>query len=676
MLITPATLILTAADTTKTYGTQFTDVAGSSAFTSSGLKNSDSIGSVSIHFALGGASTAPPSSYANGISLDSPHGDRFLASNYKTTFVPGKILVTVAPLYIFANDTSRLFGTSLKSVTASASFTTTGLQNSDFIQSVNLSFGNATTIDALPNSYAGDVIASAPVGPLFSSANYDITYFAGGLFINPISAVLDVAGNIASMTSVYPNASPTGSFIVSGDSLMSSVVARAPVGYELSLSGFTGFNSTLTLPYSMVLSPTLVYYRLEAGGAAGSYPGTITFSSYGALDINKVLSPGTIYPTALSISADSIAEVYGTLFSEKTDSTGFTTRGMIKGQRITSVMFNPDSLSARGIRSAGSVFSRTPSAATGSGGYLPGNYTITYIPYLGIVQKRALTLIPDNKTRFFGEADSVLTGTYSGFANGDGSAVLSHAPVFTTNETLASLPGTYIISAGGAVAANYSIRYGQGILTVLASPVIIPPIIPTIPTTVLSSDAGLMNLTISPGTLNSLFLNDITNYTAMVENQVSSIMMVTSLSDPHASLTVNGRPDSSGMSIPLELGTGDNIFSIRVTAQDGVTQKIYSIIVHRSVAPDAVSATNLLSPNGDGKNDTWIVKDIGQYPRNTVTVFDLAGRVVYTRKGYKNEWNASYKGAALMNGTYFYIIDLGIGGPAIKGFITVMTPSN
>lgn len=84
-----------------------------------------------------------------------------------------------------------------------------------------------------------------------------------------------------------------------------------------------------------------------------------------------------------------------------------------------------------------------------------------------------------------------------------------------------------------------------------------------------------------------------------------------------------------------------------------------------------VYANNYLTPNGDGKNDTWIVKDILAYPNNNVTVFDRAGRIVYSKHGYTNDWNGLFNGAPLNEGTYYYVVDLGNGASPLKGFITL-----
>ena len=85
-----------------------------------------------------------------------------------------------------------------------------------------------------------------------------------------------------------------------------------------------------------------------------------------------------------------------------------------------------------------------------------------------------------------------------------------------------------------------------------------------------------------------------------------------------------------------------------------------------------VLASNILSPNGDGKNDYWVISDILSYPNNNVAVYDRAGRTVYSKHAYTNDWGGTLRGSPLTEDTYYYSIDLGIGQPAIKGFITII----
>lgn len=85
-----------------------------------------------------------------------------------------------------------------------------------------------------------------------------------------------------------------------------------------------------------------------------------------------------------------------------------------------------------------------------------------------------------------------------------------------------------------------------------------------------------------------------------------------------------------------------------------------------------LEGNNVLTPNGDGKNDFFVIKNIDMYPKNEVRIFDRAGRPVYAKRGYNNEWDGTLNGKPLEENTYYYIIDLGKGVKPIRGYITIV----
>ncbi|HEY0611905.1 MAG TPA: gliding motility-associated C-terminal domain-containing protein, partial [Chitinophaga sp.] len=85
-----------------------------------------------------------------------------------------------------------------------------------------------------------------------------------------------------------------------------------------------------------------------------------------------------------------------------------------------------------------------------------------------------------------------------------------------------------------------------------------------------------------------------------------------------------------------------------------------------------VDATNILSPNGDGINDRWVIRKLDAYPDNEVKIFDRAGRLIYTRKNYTNDWDGTVNGSPLAEGTYYYILTIGNGARTTKGYITIV----
>ena len=84
------------------------------------------------------------------------------------------------------------------------------------------------------------------------------------------------------------------------------------------------------------------------------------------------------------------------------------------------------------------------------------------------VNKGNLTVTANNASRVYGAANPAFTPSYSGFVNGDTSAVLTGSPSLTTTATAASPVGSYTITAaaGTLSAANYSFTFVNGTLTV------------------------------------------------------------------------------------------------------------------------------------------------------------------------------------------------------------------
>jgi gliding motility-associated-like protein len=77
--------------------------------------------------------------------------------------------------------------------------------------------------------------------------------------------------------------------------------------------------------------------------------------------------------------------------------------------------------------------------------------------------------------------------------------------------------------------------------------------------------------------------------------------------------------------------------------------------------------TNVITPNGDGKNDKFIIKNVQADSHRKLIIFDRWGKKVYETSNYQNDWEAKNNPA----GTYFYVLELP-DGRSTKGFITVI----
>lgn len=63
---------------------------------------------------------------------------------------------------------------------------------------------------------------------------------------------------------------------------------------------------------------------------------------------------------------------------------------------------------------------------------------------------------------------------------------------------------------------------------------------------------------------------------------------------------------------------------------------------------------NLLTPNGDGYNDCWVLHDLENFSNVQVQIFNSHNKIVYSSKKYTND----FCGEGLPEGNYFYIITI------------------
>ncbi|MFD2873271.1 gliding motility-associated C-terminal domain-containing protein [Mucilaginibacter ximonensis] len=173
------------------------------------------------------------------------------------------------------------------------------------------------------------------------------------------------------------------------------------------------------------------------------------------------------------------------------------------------------------------------------------------------VKQAPLTITADNKSKYTGDPNPALTVTYTGFVNAETASALATPPTLVTTALPGSPPGMYPITVSGATAANYTITFVPGTLTVKPQPA---------------------NIVLS----------------------------------------------------------------------------------------------NSFSPNGDGINDTWIIKNIEGFPNCVVQVFSRYGSSVFYSVNYPTPWDGRLKGVDLPVGTYYYIIDLKNGSRPATGWLAII----
>ncbi len=230
-------------------------------------------------------------------------------------------------------------------------------------------------------------------------------------------------------------------------------------------------------------------------------------------------------------------------------------------------------------------------------------------------------------TAFFCDGDSVLLTATS-------SSPSSHFLWNTndpTNTLLVKVSGEYLVD----VKADGCTTRGKAVVTVYP--------IPTV-------DAG-----------KDLFIPQTNNQTSF--KAIASSDVVSFLWTPSFNLS-----DSTALQ-PTILNPADTVYKLVVS--NGHCTNFDSVKV---IVLGNFKIPNVFSPNGDGINDTWEIKGLGNYPNVEVHIFDRYGRVVFTQGNYHKAWDGTYEGMGkpVAVGTYYYIIDAKQGRPVLSGSITVL----
>ncbi|WP_394759318.1 choice-of-anchor L domain-containing protein [Flavobacterium sp.] len=64
------------------------------------------------------------------------------------------------------------------------------------------------------------------------------------------------------------------------------------------------------------------------------------------------------------------------------------------------------------------------------------------------------------------------------------------------------------------------------------------------------------------------------------------------------------------------------------------------------------------TPNGDGINDTWVIKNIKTKPNSTINIFDQFGKLLKQLDSSSTGWNGTFNGENLPSADYWFVLTL------------------
>jgi gliding motility-associated-like protein len=108
------------------------------------------------------------------------------------------------------------------------------------------------------------------------------------------------------------------------------------------------------------------------------------------------------------------------------------------------------------------------------------------------------------------------------------------------------------------------------------------------------------------------------------------------------------------------------LFKVKATFNDNWDERIsWSDVFDTQLARPELEIPNLVTVNGDGKNDFFEIPYLYWYANPALNIYDRWGKEVYSSSQYANNWDAKN----LSEGIYYFT--LSSEGKAWKGWVLV-----
>ena len=401
--ITAKQLTVTADNKSKVYG------AANPTFTVSyrGFVNGDTAASLggTLAFDTNATASSPVGSYDV-----TPKG--LTSGNYNISFAKGTLTINKADLTVTAKDATKVYGANNPAFDVGYS----GFVNGDTAASLGgtLAFDTPATASSPVGSY--DVTPSG-----LTSGNYNISFVKGTLTVTKA----DLTMSADNKSKVYGAANPTFTGTLTGVQNNDGITASY---------GTTATQQSAVGTYDIV--PTLN----DPNNKLGNYNVT---KNNGTLTVTKA---------DLTVTADNKSKTYGDANPNFTVSYDGFKNGDAAGSLGGTLQFSTNANQGSPVGS----YDVTPSGLTSN------NYTITFAKGTLTVDKRAIEVTADNKSKTYGENDPALTYTVTG-----GNLVNGDAFTGSLTRQAGQDVGTYAINQGTLSAGgNYTLTFKSGTLTV------------------------------------------------------------------------------------------------------------------------------------------------------------------------------------------------------------------
>ena len=150
------------------------------------------------------------------------------------------------------------------------------------------------------------------------------------------------------------------------------------------------------------------------------------------------------------------------------------------------------------------------------------------------------------------------------------------------------------------------------------------------------------------------------------EDDGSITLTITGGTQPYKIIWLDGSLSATLTNIPA--GT----YSAVVTDLN-LCEASINVEIGTSGSEKCLEIPDIITPNNDGYNDTWKIKNIDLFPNAEVFIYTRWGKLVFkTRNLSANPWDGTYNGRLLPTDSYHYILHLNDGSEPKSGVISII----